>query len=300
MGNETWERVRAKFSEVLPWLVAALVALSANWAASSIQDSIDTWVRNDAVSGGLVLVRLAYIAIFAAATTSLYLMRQAFLPRTRFLKKESPEKREHLILFLSNLDEKRDQFADGIPQWVSLSGDLDADLTQLVELKETKNKRWSWEMPLRAIRHHLGRLESITVLASKESIQQVHWFRSLLKHYEPLRRLAVQTLVNEEGRVRLIECPTSPVEEGKGWDFEEFDNLSRAVLHLRDELKKRRIADKQIMIDFTGGQKVTSVVAAAVTFNRNIKAQYVQTNPKYDVISYDILMGSLETGGLGI
>ncbi len=29
------------------------------------------------------------------------------------------------------------------------------------------------------------------------------------------------------------------------------------------------------MIDFTGGQKVISVVAAAVTFNRRIKTQYV-------------------------
>jgi hypothetical protein len=54
------------------------------------------------------------------------------------------------------------------------------------------------------------------------------------------------------------------------------------------------------MIDFTGGQKVTSVVAAAVACNRTLTAQYVQTNHPYHVISYDIQMASLETGGLGL
>ena len=97
----------------------------------------------------------------------------------------------------------------------------------------------------------------------------------------------------------LEDCPKEPIAEG-GWDFERFDDLSRAVLHLVRAFKPQRVSDDQIMIDFTGGQKVTGVVAAAVTFNRTIKAQYVQTNHPYDVISYDILMGSPETGGLGM
>lgn len=97
----------------------------------------------------------------------------------------------------------------------------------------------------------------------------------------------------------LEDCPKAPMLEG-GWDFERFDDLSRAVLHLLRVFKRQRVRDDQIMIDFTGGQKVTSVVAASVTFNRTIKAQYVQTNEPYAVISYDILMESLETGGLGL
>jgi hypothetical protein len=84
-----------------------------------------------------------------------------------------------------------------------------------------------------------------------------------------------------------------------GWEFERFDDLSRAVLHLIREYKRQNVSEHQIMIDFTGGQKVTSVVAASVTFNRKIKAQYVQTNPPHEVVSYDILLGSAETGGLG-
>ncbi len=53
------------------------------------------------------------------------------------------------------------------------------------------------------------------------------------------------------------------------------------------------------MIDFTGGQKVTSVVAASLTFNRRIKAQYVQTNPPWQVVSYDVIHGFANPGGLG-
>ncbi len=63
------------------------------------------------------------------------------------------------------------------------------------------------------------------------------------------------------------------------------------MLHLLRAFKRRRVSDDRIMIDFTGGQKVTSVVAASVTFNRTIKAQYIQTNTPHEVISYDILMG---------
>jgi hypothetical protein len=70
--------------------------------------------------------------------------------------------------------------------------------------------------------------------------------------------------------------------------------------YLLREFKRQHVADDRIMIDFTGGQKVTSVVAASVTFNRTIKAQYVQTNAPHQVISYDILLGSSETGGLGL
>jgi hypothetical protein len=96
----------------------------------------------------------------------------------------------------------------------------------------------------------------------------------------------------------LATPPKETVTQG-GWDFEQFDDLSRAVLHLLHDFKQRRVRDGQIMIDFTGGQKVTSILAASVTFNRTVKAQYVQTNLPHEVISYDIQLASSETSGLG-
>jgi hypothetical protein len=86
----------------------------------------------------------------------------------------------------------------------------------------------------------------------------------------------------------------------RGWNFEAFDDLSRALLEVIEFLRRQGASERDIMVDFTGGQKVTSVVAAAVTFNRPTKTQYVQTNRPYRVISYDVLLGTSDTGGLGM
>jgi hypothetical protein len=47
-----------------------------------------------------------------------------------------------------------------------------------------------------------------------------------------------------------------------------------------------KFQEDEIMIDFTGGQKVTSVVAAYISANSKVKAQYVQTNDPWQVKSY--------------
>lgn len=95
--------------------------------------------------------------------------------------------------------------------------------------------------------------------------------------------------------VKLVSGVASVVSDG-GWDFERFDDLSKAILELFKIFRRQRVPDEQVMIDFTGGQKVTSVVAAAVTFNRRSKAQYVQTNKPWNVVSYDVMMASSDTG----
>lgn len=201
------------------------------------------------------------------------------------------------MLFLSDL--RRGTFHDGVPAGVELTGDFEQDLETLVAWKRD-HPYWPWEMPLRGIRHHLGRLRTITVICSRESIQQVHWFGEMLRRYPPLQSVAVRVLLRREIEQPILEdCPKELIVEG-GWDFERFDDLSRAVLHLLRGFRRQQASDDQIIIDFTGGQKVTSVVAAAMTFNRTLKDQYVQTNDPYAVISYDILMGWLETGGLGL
>ena len=181
---------------------------------------------------------------------------------------------------------------------MSLLGDLDKDIS-LLEVHKQSNSFWRWEMPLRAIRHHIGRLRTVTLVCSPESMRQVHWFRQILAHYPSLASVPVQVLVKENNSSALIDCPDQPL-SSDGWEFERFDDLSRATQHLLRLYRNRGISEDQIMIDFTGGQKVTSVVAASVTFNRKIEAQYVQTNSPWNVVSYDILLGSPETGGLGI
>lgn len=67
------------------------------------------------------------------------------------------------------------------------------------------------------------------------------------------------------------------------------------------EFSRRGINDKDIVIDITGGQKPNSVVGAVVTFNRRIKAQYVQTEGDNAIIQYDVVHDTGDAGGgLGI
>ena len=64
------------------------------------------------------------------------------------------------------------------------------------------------------------------------------------------------------------------------------------------KMRRKGIPESEIMVDFTGGQKPSSVVAAAVTFNRRVKAQYVQTNRPWNVVSYDLILGTSDTPGM--
>ncbi|HXH09558.1 MAG TPA: hypothetical protein VNP04_07335 [Alphaproteobacteria bacterium] len=294
------ERRRLAWSELTPWVSAALVALTVSWAADGLKETFEAFLKKEAVQGWMMIAGAASIVVFVAAVAWLYRLRNRFFqPRTRFLRNETPEKREHLVLFLSNLDPRRGPLQNGVPAGIELTGDFEQDLETLVTWKRD-HPYWPWEMPLRGIRHHLGRLQTITVICSPQSIRQVHWFGDILQRYPPLQNVAVRVLLRRGIEPRILEdCPKESITEG-GWDFERFDDLSRAILYFLRGFRRQRVSDDQIMIDFTGGQKVTGMVAAAVTFNRTLKAQYVQTNEPYAVISYDILMGSLETGGVGM
>lgn len=160
-------------------------------------------------------------------------------------------------------------------------------------------------MPLQAISHHLkGRtLQTVLLLCSSESFQQVHWFRQILARYPGFGDVSVKVLAKERSRPVVIDCPLKPPLESQaieGWNFDSFDELSRAIeFLLTTYAKSAHISEEQIMIDFTGGLKVTSVVAAAATFNRKVKAQYVHTK-SLKVQSYDVVVASPETGGIEI
>jgi hypothetical protein len=290
-------RQRLSRHEIAPWVVAALLALTAHWSAAGIKETVEAWIQGEEVERSVLIARGVFLLLFFVSVTCLYRMRNVlFASRTRYLRSEKPEQREHLILFLSNLDTERIAYSNGVPVGINLTGDLQKDLVSMVEWKRQAGRYWPWEMPLRAIKHHLPKLKTVTVICSPESVRQVHWFGQLLRRYLP--ELPMQVFSKGEDRPVIIECPKTPMKEG-GWGFEDFDELSLAMLYLLGELRRKAITDDQIMIDFTGGQKVTSLVAASVTFNRAIKSQYIQTNPPYEPVGYDFVLESPETAGRG-
>ena len=228
----------------------------------------------------------------------LYLRRHAFFrPRTRFLANEVPEPKKHLILFLSDLDTSRGKFHNGVPEGLNLSNDLEKDI-EAIELHKKTHPLWRWEMPLRGIRTHLGVLKTVTFVCSRESIEQKQWFLDICERYEQLKNVTFYLLV--KGHPYLVPASSEVLDPAQGFDFKSFDELSDAMWRLLKRLRKQKILERDIMIDFTSGQKVTSVVAAAITFNREIKAQYVQTNAPWETLSYDVIHASSDTEGLRI
>ena len=193
---------------------------------------------------------------------------------------------------------------------MDLGSDLEADLERLAEDKRQRTLNgerpvfWSWEQPLRGIYHSVrggGPLRRLILIASHESVRQSHLFYSLVRRYSALKEVTVEILVPDGHGARLLEASDQPLDAHFGWDFEDFDEMWRAVSLLLDQLAIHEgIADREIAVDLTGGPKPATVVAATATINREVRNQYVHTNPKdpqastweYEVLDYDLILGN--------
>ena len=285
-----------KLKESFPWILAAVAILVTNLACSAVWETFEIWATGK--TGIISKSRIAYVLFFFVMVWILYERRHAFFrPRTRYLADEVPEPKKHLILFLSNLDLTKSTFHGGVPEGLNLSNDLEQDI-KAIELHKKTHSFWRWEMPLRGIRTHLGVLETVTLVCSRKSVEQKHWFLEICNRYEQLKNVTFYLLVR--GQPYLVPASSEVLDSAKGFDFESFDELSDAMWLLLKKLRKQKVSERDIMIDFTGGQKVTSVVAAAITFNREIRAQYVQTNHPWETLSYDVINASSDTAGLGL
>jgi hypothetical protein len=271
-----------------PWVIAAMTALSANWAANAIQDSVEVWW-----SGGSIRISLgrtvAVISFICFCILFVRNKKRFFAPRTRYLTdNEAPEQRKCLFLFLSI--NERNPFKGGLPEGLELGfTHLGTDLQKIWDAKTAdSSKRCNCEMPLRAIWHHISTL-------------------NICLRYERLKKqFAFLVLGCKDGRPFLYDPqsitrtekfkPGTFKHEGlEGLSFDSFDMLTKALRHAFCKLK---VPEEDIMIDITGGKKPNSVVGAAVTFNTRIKAQYVDTEGKNQVRSYDVLYVTADTGGL--
>ena len=290
-----------RWEELQPWLAGVLVVLSSAWFADSMRDGFEA-IRECMNIPGWVS-GLLYLVILIIAIAWLYHTRKAlFQPRTRYLEEhKKPEPHPYLVLFLSDLYLGKNDIQEGIPNWLTLTNNIDDDLNTMEQLKdERRDQQWRWEMPLRGLRHHAKVLKQVVIVCSDKSIEQVHWFYKILRRYPNFQGFDVMILLNDSsGTVQLTPCTDQERKTG-GWDFEQFNNLATAMRELFKIFQNKKIPEEQIMIDFTGGQKVTSVVAVAITFNRDSSAQYVSTNAPWDVVSYDVEYGSSDTGGVGI
>src|SRR5207248_3130465 len=107
-----------------------------------------------------------------------------------YLRNEVPPRRGCLIVFLSKLNLQRlDPL--GIPPGVTLTGDLDEDIKRL-EFHKQNGQFWPWEMLLRAVRHHRGKLKRLILFCSTDTIQQAPLCGAILRRYSALESIRVQ------------------------------------------------------------------------------------------------------------
>lgn len=222
-------------------------------------------------------------------------------PTAESIRSRPVEPRKHLILFLSWLEVEE---GDGLSPEFDRSGGLD-DL--LDRLSATKT-RWRWEMPLRAIRPHLGILETVSLVVSGRSIEDVPAFASLFAGLSDLAKVRLYVCCHplgspsdhrllpwvQDGIVTRDLSRAEVLAQYGGVDFDEdfnaiFDCVSFIVHRLLTALGGFS-REGDITIDITGGQKPPSIVGGAISLNRDIHVQYVQTNEPKRVKSYDIVL----------
>lgn len=301
--KELRKRAKAELRSFFPWLVAAVTVLSAHLAADALWESLAPVYYPDVhhLERTWWIVLAGHLSLFVIMVWILYRIRRSFFrPVSRHLEHKSPAAKKHLVLFLSALWPV-EEFVEGVPKWLNLAFDLQPDIAEMERLKKNDRKcKWQWEMPLRAIKHHLTREgpETVTIICSRESIAQVHWFYGVCSRYAELNKTIFQLFVGDRPHVRPLSSAKLAGE--LGWDFESFDSLSKALAGLIKAMLKKGYEEKDIIVDFTGGNKVTSVVAAAMTFNRDIEAQYVQTDDPWKVLGYDVVHASGDTGEFGL
>lgn len=187
----------------------------------------------------------------------------------------------------------------------------------LAELDATHAR--SWSQPIRAIGHQVdlneGGTVDVVVVPSEQSAPQTRMFATLLRRFFTpsqvrLRACAVartapgshtiEAVLLDEDRFDELESSGIATE----LDFDDIDMLWDTMDWLLPPgAAWPNAPDQEIIVDLTGGTKVTSVVGALITVDRDVRAQYVETGAPGSSIdrplrvkSYDL--GTRERAGL--
>ncbi|MBW2663357.1 MAG: hypothetical protein JRD93_15570 [Deltaproteobacteria bacterium] len=310
--NHQLKQIRlAALKECSPWVWAAIAILSANLTSSVIWETLNIWTDGEKsnISFWHIILHVSFCILFVSLVVKFYRNRNKFFPpRTRRFSNKEAEKRKHLILFLSSLDTTRSNCVNGVPEGLELHFDNITEDLEIMKKAKEDGVRWNWEMPLRAINHHLGMLETITLICSEKSLKQAHLFLNICRKYNELKSIHFYLLLQKKCEQKHLDIAfidrandfkSKEFIDFQGLDFESFDKLTDAFVYLL-QLDMFKKAEVDIMIDITGGQKPTSIVGAAITFNQKIKAQYIQTGDENRALSYDVILASSHTGGFGL
>lgn len=263
-----------------PWRAFAavwLALLGGSWAADGFRDLVfgeagaaKSW------SAGAFMAFSA--ALFVLSSLWLYAQRREFAgARTISQTDATPHRSLVLLVSASNLALASGDppspmtVSDGVRK-VTLKGE---SLIDDIDALSILNPRWNWQQILRAVAPHPPRLKRVRLMGSpggEGSFAQLDRCAAILRRYLP--------------DVAIVPIPSAV-------SFDDLDALVGAIRAVILEETAHSMKEHQILIDVTGGKKMTSVAGAVATLNGYVKIQYVDTEPPlFKVSVYDVVYDS--------
>ena len=187
---------------------------------------------------------------------------------------------------------------DNKDKWFSLPGvSLKSDLKILEDLQQHGRLRWNWTPLLRAIKPH-GALRKVVLVGSRDALEYRPIQIDALGNRADLVPGFKVSLEAGKGsldylpRCQSLLAPYLPAGAVSMWheavNFEDFNDLTM-TLHRILKSEFSEFPKAGVVLDVTGGQKVASIAAAALTLNNEMRFQYVQTGKPFGVVPYDLI-----------
>jgi hypothetical protein len=160
---------------------------------------------------------------------------------------------------------------------VQLSGDIVTDIQALNAV------RWNWQQTLRAIApHHQSRIDCLWLLGSEEVYlkEAKDFFSSYIPesardnvHLAP--ELDLKNFDDLSDALRFIVLGTKRTDAARA--AQRSPKLADFLESKVEPLLKKRYKAHEVVIDVTGGIKVSSIAGAIFTLNNRVLCQYVPT-----------------------
>lgn len=191
---------------------------------------------------------------------------------------EDPERQRVLVMGLSEAspppDEQIREAAAHAGSWQDFAGPA----------RPGDRRGGNWQQGARVIRHHLATLEAIYLLPSSRSLDQVEAFRTYCRTLFG-RDIPIRRINGPDGEPFGLTGLSGPLRDYESYDY-VYEGLKRGVTLAREAIPD--LAEKDVCIDVTAGQKIFSVAAGVLTLNRGLRFCYTTTGATSGrIIVYD-------------
>jgi hypothetical protein len=249
----------------LAGLLSLATVVASGWVGDGLNGQClwQPFLGDCGAAAPLALLLRAMIAglLFWVSIMLLYRVAKRLLP-VRHLAR-TPQVGAHAVLItaLSPLRPKP-VFEDG--RWVVTNGSLrvalTGDLKQDIDAFTALDWLWNGQQFLRCLKPHSARLRHLVLIGSPGD-------RGSFDSLEPARDLA--QLYAPAAEIIIHPDPVGP---------EDIEGLQACFDRYIEQFQEAGFAQREIILDATGGQKTTSIAAALTTLRwEHIEFQYVQT-----------------------